>query len=154
MESASIVNSTPYSEISEDPNDPLPLSPQHILTLRENINTTPEDPITEESQCYGKRRWKRVQFLADEFWKRWRDDYLSTLLPRKKWRRGRPNLEVGNIVLIRGECPRSRWPLGRISEAIPDRDGKVRKVKVTCVSQGEAKPKVFERAIHHLVKLL
>ena len=43
--------------------------------------------------------------------------------------------------------------MGRVVEAAPDQDGRVRKELVYAVSKG-GKPKVFQRAIHHLVKLL
>ena len=36
QEAASIVNHTPLGEVSADPNDPVPISPMSLLTLREN----------------------------------------------------------------------------------------------------------------------
>ena len=84
FEAAAIVNATPLWQASNDPNDTLPLFPSMLLTLK-----TP----TVESSCfsdddvlsYGKKRWRKVQILADHFWKEWRNSYLQTLLERQKW---------------------------------------------------------------------
>ena len=34
---------------------------------------------------YSRRQWRRVQYLADKFWSRWRKEFLSTLQARWKW---------------------------------------------------------------------
>ena len=44
--------------------------------------------------------------------------------------------------------------MGRISEAIPDLDGRVRKVKLVYTHGENSPPKTFERAVHQLVKLV
>ena len=74
QESATIVNSTPYQKISEDPNDPVPLSPQHLLTLRESVVPNIERVIRQDAISYGQMRWRRVRYLSDEFWTRWKSD--------------------------------------------------------------------------------
>lgn len=80
--------------------------------------------------------------MANLFWRRWTSEYLPTLLERKKWNTPRKNLEVGDLVLLADESfPRGKWPLGRIVEVMPSRDGLVRtvKVKTSCTVATRAK---------------
>ena len=65
VESSSIVNSTPLWEVSDDPNDPFPLTPSMLLTLRESPHPPlPETFGEDDLLAYGKSRWRRVQILA------------------------------------------------------------------------------------------
>ena len=51
-------------------------------------------------------------------------------------------MEVGDLVLLADESiPRGKWPLGRIVEVIPSRDGLVRtvRVKTSCTVATRAK---------------
>lgn len=57
-EAAATINNTPLGEMYDYPNELLPITPQMLLTLREF--------------AYGKRRWRRVQYLSDQFWTSWR----------------------------------------------------------------------------------
>ena len=50
---------------------------------------------------YSKKRWRRVQYLINEFWYRWRKDFLQSLQARQKWIRPRKNLQVEDVVIVR-----------------------------------------------------
>ena len=63
-------------------------------------------------------------------------------------------MKVDELVLLKDDSPRCLWPMGRVVEAVPDQDGRVRKVKLVCAISKGSKPKVFQRAIHHLVELM
>ena len=69
-----IVNCTPYGEISVDPNDPVLFSLQHLLTLRESIVPNTDKVSREDAGDYGQIRWSRVRYLSDQFWTRWKPD--------------------------------------------------------------------------------
>ncbi len=72
-----------------------------------------------------------MQALANEFWSRWRKEYISTLQPRRKWHETRRNLHPGDVVLLKQvQSPRNDWPLGLITSIFPSNDGKVRKVEL------------------------
>ena len=156
-----IVNSRPLSvESLEDPSGPLPLTPNHILTQR-TCGVLPPPGAFSRSDNNIRRRWRQVQWLADEFWQRWRKDYLSTLQARRKWTKRRPNLDVGDIVLLRDDAIcRADWKTGRISAVLPSDDGLVRKCEVTVpkISEGAKSllrtPSVYERPVHKLVLLI
>ena len=65
------------------------------------------------------------------FWKRWVKEYLIELNRRQKWLEKKPNLGVGDVVLIMDEnVPRGAWPLGRVVDVNVGRDGLVRSVRL------------------------
>ena len=85
----------------------------------------------QRADLYSRKRWRRVQFLANEFWKRWRKDYLQSLQSRQKWIATRRNLQVDDIVIVKDDnSPRNCWKIVRVEETYPDDDGLVRKVRL------------------------
>ena len=125
-----ILNSRPLTDMSYDPTDAEPLTPNHLLLLREGP-PAPVDNITDKALSYGKKRWLQAQYLASLFWTRWRREYLPLLQRRNKWTTPKENVMVNDIVLLVDEIsPRGKWPLGRVLEVRRSKDGKVRSVDV------------------------
>ncbi|XP_071094883.1 uncharacterized protein [Haliotis cracherodii] len=123
-----IVNSRPITIVSDSPSDMEPLTPNHILLLRSGNSLPPGRFSVHDTY---RRRWKHVQFLADQFWKRWLKEYLPGLQLRQKWLQSTVNLKVGDIVLLVNEnSPRCVWPLARITNVFPGNDGLVRSIEV------------------------
>lgn len=160
-EAAAVVNSRPLTV--ENLNDPLslePLTPNHLLTMKTKIVLPPPGEF-QKSDLYSRKRWRRVQYLADEFWSRWRKEFLQNLQARSKWVRPEQNLSIGDIVLVKDDnVPRYQWSLGRVMQAEPDEDGHVRKVTVAIGDSNidkngkRNKPlSLLERPIHKLVLL-
>ena len=80
---------------------------------------------------YRRNQWRRAQFLADCFRKRWIREYIPTLQQRQKWIREKDNLKIGDVVLVvDNNSPRGRWLLGRVIKTFPGRDGKVRVAEI------------------------
>ena len=155
QEAASMVNSTPLHEISCDPNDPFPVSPAALLNLSEDPPAN--DPSTFTSAdllAYGRARWRRVQYLADQFWSRWKRDYLHQLQTRNKWMFPSANVKEGDIVLLRQPSPRNQWPMGRIIKCHPSKDGLVRSALVALKPLREGVPRFLERCVHDMVLLI
>ncbi len=76
-----IVNSRPLTtEHLNDPSGPEPLNPNHILTMKSTIILPPPGPFTREDH-YLRKRWRRVQYLENKFWTRWKKEYLLNLQP-------------------------------------------------------------------------
>ncbi|XP_056408587.1 vomeronasal type-2 receptor 26-like [Hyla sarda] len=74
---------------------------------------------------YTKQR-KQVQSLADIFWKRWRQEYLVIFQPCKKWQDDKPNLQVGDFVLLKdSQAHRNEWPIGLIVGTDPSSDARI-----------------------------
>lgn len=134
----SIVNGRPLTVLSDDPSDESPLTPNHLLLLRGGPKLPPGR--FDQSDIYG-RRWRHVQFLSDQFWKRWVHEYLPILQLRRKWLQPKRNLQNGDVVLIMGEnTPRKNWPMGRIVQTFPGRDGLVRSAQVKTSSSILTRP--------------
>ena len=107
-EASSIVNNTPLWSTSQDPNDPAPLTPNMLLTLRENKESFKENYAEIDLLAYGSKRYRRVQYLCDQFWIRWRNEYVHNLNKRQKWRQTKASIKKGDIVLMRDkQVPRN-----------------------------------------------
>jgi len=124
----SIVNGRPLTPVSDDPFDLEVLTPNHLLLLHQG-NTAPLGDFSLKDTY--RRRWRHVEYLADQFWKRWLREYLPTLQLRQKWLQKKRNLEVGDIVMVADDdLLRRNWPLGRVTATFPDANGAVRTVEV------------------------
>ena len=144
-------------------NDPLtaePLTPNHLLTMKSKIILPPPGNF-QRPDLYCHKRWRRVQYLANEFWIRWKKEFVQTLQERRKWGGQQRNVSIGDVVLIKEDnSPRNTWQLGLVIETIPSNDGLVRKVKVSVgtknlnrMGQRDRPLKTLERPIHKLVVL-
>ena len=130
-EAEAIINSRPLTTQNlSDSGAPEPLTPNHILTMKPKV-TLPPPGVFQSEDCYSRKWWRRVQYVANEFWLRWRKEYLQDLQSRQKWVRTQRNLAIGDIVISKEiDDVRSRWPLARVTEVYPSEDGLVRKVKI------------------------
>lgn len=123
------LNSRPLQALTDDPDDLEALTPGHFL-IGAPLVSVPE-PTLSEVPPNRLTRWQLLQQIRDHLWQRWAAEYVTTLLPRAKWRRTGRNLEVGQLCLVRSEVTSSsRWPLARITAVHPGRDGQIRVVTV------------------------
>jgi transposase InsO family protein len=140
-----ILNSRPLVYSSDDTQA---LTPNHILTGKTGV-TVPPPGIFERNDLYLKRRWRKVQYLANLFWSRWRREYLLLQQPRQKWVKPKRNIQIGDVVLLRDDCAaRCDWPMGRVIDIEKDDTGLVRAVKV------KTQNSQFRRPTSKLVLLL
>lgn len=93
-----ILNSRPLYAISPDPGDPEVLTPGHFLVGRPL--TAIAEPSTEGIRTNRLGRWQYLQRLRDEFWRKWKREYLQTLQPKGKNRVVHPNVKPGMVVLL------------------------------------------------------
>ncbi|MCG7865422.1 MAG: hypothetical protein JAY74_03510 [Candidatus Thiodiazotropha taylori] len=160
-ESAAIVNSRPLSV--DNINDPLsitPLTPNQLLTMKTKIILPPPGNF-QKTSLYCRKYWRRTQYLVNEFWMRWRDEFLQNLQARRKWVSPKRNLAVGDIVLLKDDNQsRNLWQLARVTETFASDDGLIRKVKIVMAvsdldKAGKRKGELtyLERPIHKLVLL-
>ena len=137
-ETEEIVNSRPLTPVSEDPHDLNALTPNHLLRGKAHRCLPMAGPLSEDQY---RRRWQHVQFLADQFWKRWTKEYLPLLRQRSGKIEPRRNFKKGDLVIITNEdVPRNQWKLGRVVHAEPGDDGLVRQVKVRTAQKVYARP--------------
>ena len=76
-EAEAVVNGRPLTKLSDDPNDGSPLTPNHLLLLKQGSVLPPG--CFNSGDMY-RRRWRHVQSLADQFWSKWRRLYLPELI--------------------------------------------------------------------------
>ena len=161
-EAEAIVNSRPLTV--ESFNDPLslnPITPNHLLTLKTKVVLPPPGKFLDADQ-YSRKRWRRVQHLANEFWSRWKKEFLLTLQTRQKWQKPRRNMCINDIVIIKDDddLPRNKWRLARVVKTYSSVDGYIRSVKLVLAdaaidSKGKRmKPmKYLDRPVQKLVLL-
>ena len=128
-EVAGILNSRPLTLVSSNPKDLEPLTPKHLLSLRSN----PSKRVGSFGRkiIFSKRRWRRVQYISDIFWKRWLKEYLPALQERAKWMKPRRSLKRGDLVLIADEnVHHGKWPLGKVDDVFRGKEGHVKLAKV------------------------
>jgi hypothetical protein len=87
--------------------------------------------------------------MAEQFWVRWRKEYLVDLQRRQMWKRPRRNLSKGDVVLlIDDNDSRCSWPMGLVTGAERGSRGLTRAVEV------RTKNGLFKRPISKLILLL
>ena len=122
-EVTAIVNSRPITAIQSDTDEPLPLTPSILLTQKtHSLSRLPGKFVSQG--VYACRRWRKVQYPADQFSTRWRREYIQNL--QLKWNREHRNPADGDIVMMKDEnAHRNNWPLGRVVHTNRSEDGKV-----------------------------
>jgi len=98
VEVEAIINSQPLVPISFTDTSQEPLTPNHLLLLQGNPNLPPG--LFSSEDCYSRRRWAQIQFLANKFWRRWMDEFVPNLLQRQKWFEEKKNFQVNDVVLL------------------------------------------------------
>ena len=103
-----LMNSRPLTYEGADPRDEPVLTPNHFLVGQLGGQLAPQ--VTDDIAFNPRNRWRLIQDLVKLFWKRWREEFLSTLNTRKKWREAKDNLKVGDVVLVVDQnAPRGQW---------------------------------------------
>jgi hypothetical protein len=131
LEVMAIVNSRPLTvDNLYDPHCLEPITPNHILTRKSKIILPPPGNF-QEPDLYSRKYWRRVQYLLNIFWCRWKKEYLHNLQKREKWVKPQRNIEIGDIVIVKDDnAPRCQWQLARVDQTLPSKDGLVRKVRL------------------------
>ena len=129
-ESEAIMNSRPLTNVADLPDNEMPLTPNHFLISRP-FNSLPPGKFDSQTPA-SFRTWRNLQQMMNHFWKRLVKEYLPTLLKRSKWNENNQSpLKVNDVVwILKDMTLRGIWPLGRVLEVYPGRDGQHRVVKV------------------------
>ena len=161
-ETEAVVNSRPLTaESITSPGSAEALTPNHFLTLKTKV-VLPPPGVFKSADLYSRKWWRRVQHPTNEFWCRWKKEFLLSLQERQKWIRLRKNLQVNDIVIVKeDDIPRNQWRVCRVLGVLPDEDGLLRRVRLEVGSQNSASNgkrnqplSTLERPIHKLVLLM
>ncbi|XP_044757673.1 uncharacterized protein LOC123315852 [Coccinella septempunctata] len=130
----SILNSRPLTPITSDIEDINALTPGHFLTT-EPLTALPVPELSTVS-INRLSRWQLIQKIHQDFWRRFRLEYLHTLQQKEKWLDPTSPPTIGTLVLIRDDnSPPSKWALARIIAIHPGKD-KVARVATVKTANG------------------
>lgn len=129
------INSRPLTFVYNELEEPQPLTRAHFL-LGKRLSSLPPKPfhayVAWASREELTQRWKYCQRLLNEFWTRWKREYLLEL--RSAHTRKTPcftPLKEGDLVLIGDDkISRQIWKTEIIKELFSGRDGLVRSCAV------------------------
>ena len=125
-----IVNSRPLTtDVINDVTSPVPLSPINLLTMKSRVVMLPPGVFT-SADMYCRKHWRRVQHLSNKFWSRWRKEVLLTLQNKQKWNDKTRNCEIGDIVLVKDDMERNKWPMSKVVATYKDYKDVARIVKL------------------------
>ncbi|UYV68872.1 hypothetical protein LAZ67_6001388 [Cordylochernes scorpioides] len=126
IEVESTINKRPLTYITENSDDLIPLTP--AMFLQDRTTHFPEiEKITADT---FRRKQRGLQQMKRELRQRFRKEYLGLLVQKGK-EGSEFTLKIGEIVLIGNEDQkRIDWPMAKIEELIPGRDGKIRVARV------------------------
>ena len=140
-----LLNSRPLSALpSNHPGDPEILTPAHFLMgdVYRTIAPTGGANITLE------RRWFALQDILDKAWAQFVEEIIPQMHEFNQWVREKPNLQIGDLVVLLEAKERGFWPIARVVDtSLTLRDGLVRRVVVRC------KGKEYERSAHAVIRL-
>ena len=155
-----ILNSRPITPMSNNPNDPLPLTPAHLM-MGGPITALDEKLLI--NIPYNLINWQKITQMVQSFWTRYQKEYLHTLQQRKKWKTPTDNISIGDIVLLHEDnVPTNKWPIGCVINVFPGTDGNVRAAEVRILKEDNNsiktkdnifQYKTFTRAITKICKL-
>ena len=130
VESEAILNSRSLTNVADLPDNEMPLTPNHFL-ISCPFNSLPPGKFDSQIPASFKI-WRNLQQMINHFWKRLVKEYLPTLLKRSKRNENNQSpLKFNDVVwILKDMNPRGIWPLGRVLELYPGRDGQHRVVKV------------------------
>ena len=127
----SLLNSRLLTYQSSNPRDDVPLTPNHFLHGQMGRQFAPVS--VETTPLHPRQRWRKVQDIILRVWRRWLKECIPALNSRPKWTSEFRDLKAEDVVLvIQPDTPRGHWPLERIAEVYPGRDGHTLVVKVAC----------------------
>lgn len=123
LEAENIVNSRPLTYVPADPQTNEAITPNDLLRpfAKRDIAFQFCDNPDNIRRC-----WKVSQILADQFWRRWCNEYLPDLARRTKWFKRTTPLTKGDIVVMYEDNRRNSWCKGIVEEVFPDKRGQVR----------------------------
>ena len=141
VEIESRVNNRPITYLDDTNVGVEPLTPSHLL-YGHRIDTIPQADLQQQQEDplvgLGVTRqlllasYNRLNSRLKAWDKHWQEDYLLSL--RERYHNiSSPNtaqINIGDIVLLKEDKPRSTWAMGKIVEVYPDPEGVIRSVKV------------------------
>ena len=123
------LNSRPLSAMSENPSEPVALTPGHFLVG--NPLLAPAEPAINQTPISLVNRWHKMKSMTQHLCLRWKEEYLLELHRRYKWKFPQRDITVNDLVVVRREnLPPNLWALGRVTRVRPGADRRVRVAEI------------------------
>lgn len=151
-EVTAIMNARPLTSISYDPESTCLLTPSLLLTQKSSPASYPFPAFGQKDLL--QKQWKHVQVLAEEFWQKWRSEYLHGLQTRRKWTSVKQDVSVGDVVLMKDNaCAPVRVMTGQLDlYSVSSQASTAEKVELRVMCDG--KTSTYVRPISELILLL
>lgn len=141
IEIESCINNRPLTFVSDDPECHEALTPSHFLIGRADSHrsvTEGTGPIL--SGAAAREANLYIQERLDIFWDIWQKEYIRGLPLVRSSPKNCP-VKLGSLVLLKEDCcPRLHWPLARVVQLIPGKDGIVRTLEVRTAKSTFVRP--------------
>ncbi|OXA50284.1 Pro-Pol polyprotein [Folsomia candida] len=147
------INNRPLTTLTEDCEDLIPLTPAMFMKDLPISGLPERDEITSKDLIHA---YHKIVNLKKTLRDRFRKEYLGQLVQMKN-NKNSPKPEVGDVVLVGYDNKkRFEWPLGKILELCPGKDGKVRVVKVKTATGILTRPlqRLYPLEIHSLKSVI
>uniref|UniRef100_A0A1B0DK76 Uncharacterized protein n=1 Tax=Phlebotomus papatasi TaxID=29031 RepID=A0A1B0DK76_PHLPP len=132
--------------MSVEPENQEILTPGHFL-IGHSLKLLPSEDKT-DIPINRLQRYELIQRVVQSFWKRWKNEYLTSLQQRPKWTKDKSSLEIGDLVLIKDDNAKpGEWARGRVMECHPGKDNVTRVVTLKTADG------IVKRAANKLAKL-
>ncbi|UYV84822.1 hypothetical protein LAZ67_X003634 [Cordylochernes scorpioides] len=134
----SLMNTRPLTYLTEESEDLVPLTPSLFLHEVREVGVPDLDLIDNQTLS---RKYQYIKRVREDLRERFRIEYFGFL--RQETRRLKTTIpfKVGDMVLIGQESlKRLHWPLARIIQLYPGKDGLVRVAKVKTSSGDKIRP--------------
>ena len=127
-----LVNSRPLTYVYENAEELQPITPLHFI---QDIKTGEVPDLDYIDSNSVNIRFNYLQKLRELLRSRFRKEYLAELTQFRN-NKNRGSIKKGDVVLIENDKKRIHWPLGKIIEVFPGKDGNERIARIK-VSDGE-----------------
>ena len=136
-----VLNNRPLMVLTNNPDDIFALTPS-MLVNGSRLDAIPQPRLQKmDARGHPVKRFRSLQKLLSQFWKRWSSEYVASLQPRGKWRQERANLSVDDVVLITDDdIPPLQWSIGRVMQLKLGHDGLARVAMVRTSRGGFTRP--------------
>lgn len=147
IEIEAMLNSRPITPMTNDATDFEALTPGHFL-IGHPLTTLP-DPDAKHRSLTLHDSWMVISESKKLFFKRFAEEYLTTLQRNYLKVNDKRNIKEETLVLLKEEClPGFNWKRARVTKAIKGNDGLVRVVELRTPSGG-----ITSRAINKICPL-
>ena len=156
VEVESVINSRPITYVYDDTDGiSYALTPSHLIYGR-RILDDPNDSLFEivSTQESLTRRAKYHRKILNDFSRRWKEEYLSSLreIVSSKKLDVKPQVSVGDIVVLYDEqSKRNFWKICKVEDLIIGNDKNVRAAKVKVPNRKGTS--ILTRSLKHLIPL-